>query len=91
LSSDSWWKSLSFLLLLLLLAFGICARPSGWKGFDSEPVSRRLLLKAAWKSELEKRYPFVVGEVPELVWDDSDETFCESVRLSVAREVPLIV
>lgn len=73
------WFSVSFLVLLCVLGLALHHRPGGWKRLDSASLSRRIEENSSWKSELEKEYPFVVGEVPVMEWDYEEEAFCEKV------------
>jgi hypothetical protein len=74
------WKSWSFMALLLALALAIYLRPSGFNSSNSAAVFKLVEEKVAWKQELEKSYPFIVGEVPKVMWDYSDPDFSETVR-----------
>ena len=67
--------------LLLALSIAIYFRPSGFNLVNSAAVSKMLDQKAAWQYELEKPYPFIVGEVPTMNWDYANPNFAETVRL----------
>jgi hypothetical protein len=62
------------------LAFAIYLRPSSFEKTGAASTTKQTEEKALWKNELEKSYPFVVGEVPQEAWDYSDLHFAETVR-----------